>query len=304
MPIPNFVNVRIVAQTLAQRAQCYLLLGQPQKALSEVTLLHDLCRLLEGAPTGKPMTLVAAMINVAVVRLYTDTIADGTRLKAWSESQLIALQKQLEEIDLLPFVAEAFHEEQIGSCRIIEIYVLKNKKNPKFPYWPRGWIYQNLVTVAMLDQKVIDSFDPAKGLIVPHIVDRSHHEIETKLSHHSPYNLFAAILIPNFTKAMQTTMHNQTLANEAQIACALERYRLAHGEYPETLNALVPQFIEKLPHDIIGGQPLHYRRTDNGQFLLYSVGWNEMDDGGQVVSKPDGSEDWGKGDWVWQYPAK
>jgi hypothetical protein len=99
-------------------------------------------------------------------------------------------------------------------------------------------------------------------------------------------------------------MHNQTLANEAQIACALERYRLAHGEYPETLNALVPQFIEKLPHDIIGGQPLHYRRTDNGQFLLYSVGWNEMDDGGQVVSKPDGSEDWGKGDWVWQYPAK
>ena len=89
-------------------------------------------------------------------------------------------------------------------------------------------------------------------------------------------------MIPNFTKAWQTTAHNQTLVNEAQIACALERYRLAHGEYPETLDALVPQFIEKLPHDIIGGQPLHYRRTADGKFLLYSVGWNETDDGGQA----------------------
>ena len=47
------------------------------------------------------------------------------------------------------------------------------------------------------------------------------------------------------------------MVNEAQIACALERYRLAHGEYPETLDALVPQFIEKVPHDIIGGGAAH-----------------------------------------------
>ena len=299
MPIPNFVNVRSVAQTLAQRAQCYLLLGQPEKALSEVTLLHDLCRLLEGAPTGKPMTLVAAMINVAVTGLYVETVADGMRLEAWNESQLVALQKQLNEINLPPFVAEAFHEEQVGSCRIIEIYVL-NKKNPKFPYWPRGWIYQNLVTVAMLDQKVIDSFEPVTNLVVPHIMDNSHHEIETKLSHLSPYSFFATIFIPNFTKAMQTTVHNQTLANEAQIVCALERYRLSHGDNPESLEALAPQFIEKLPHDIIGSQLLIYRRTGDGKFLLYSVGWNETDDGGKVVLKSDGSEDLEKGDWVWK----
>ena len=36
----------------------------------------------------------------------------------------------------------------------------------------------------------------------------------------------------------------------ARVACALERYRLAHGSYPETLDALAPQFIEKLPHDL------------------------------------------------------
>lgn len=45
-------------------------------------------------------------------------------------------------------------------------------------------------------------------------------------------------------------------------------------------DALAPQFIIKLPHDVINGQPLKYRRTDDGSFILYSMGWNEKDDGG------------------------
>jgi hypothetical protein len=99
---------------------------------------------------------------------------------------------------------------------------------------------------------------------------------------------------------MQTLAFNQTKANEAQIVCALQRYQLAHGEYPEMLDTLMPQFIEKIPPDLIGGQPLHYRRTDDGRFVLYSVGWNETDDGGS----PGTLADVKNGDWVWQYPAR
>jgi hypothetical protein len=94
------------------------------------------------------------------------------------------------------------------------------------------------------------------------------------------------------------------MANLGQVVCALERYRMAHGNFPETLDALVPQFIEKLPHDIIGGQPLKYRRADDGKFLLYSIGWNETDDDGQVVRNKDGSVDMVNGDWVWGIPLK
>jgi hypothetical protein len=88
-------------------------------------------------------------------------------------------------------------------------------------------------------------------------------------------------------------VQKQTLANEAFVASGLERYRPAHGQYPETLEALVPQFVDKLPHDIVGGQPLKYHRTADGHFALYSVGWNERDDGG-VPSKSTP-----EGDWVW-----
>ncbi len=52
----------------------------------------------------------------------------------------------------------------------------------------------------------------------------------------------------------------------------------------------------------INDQPLHYRRTDDGQFLLYSVGWNGTDDGGIVVRQKHPLDAWldmEKGDWVW-----
>ena len=110
-------------------------------------------------------------------------------------------------------------------------------------------------------------------------------------SHRSLYTFLAVRWpFPDHSRAFLTTAKNQTQVHEALIACALERYRLAHNAYPETLDALVPQFLAQIPPDLIGGQPLHYRRADDGKFLLYSVGWNETDDGG----KP-GSDD----DWVW-----
>ena len=178
---------------------------------------------------------------------------------------------------------------------------------------PKGWLYQNSVTIACHCQQVIDSIDPQNHLIRSHDLDKAMEEYMAKTKHFRPYTFYAAMTIPNYSKAIQTLAYTQTLANEAQIICALERYRLAHGGYPEKLDALVPQFIAKLPHDIIGGppsqgsgaasQPLHYRRTADGKFLLYSVGWNETDDGGQVALQKDGSVDREKGDWVWRYPA-
>lgn len=83
--------------------------------------------------------------------------------------------------------------------------------------------------------------------------------------------------------------------------CALERYRLANGEFPETLESLAPRYIDRAPNDVIGGQPYKYRRTKDGQFMLYSVGWNEKDDGG-VPGKT--LFDQTQGDWVWSYPDK
>jgi hypothetical protein len=305
MPFPNFVTVRSVAQNLGALAQCHLMQGRPEEALRDVTLMHDLCRILESRPSGKPMTLVAPMINVAVSGLYTSIIADGLALHGWQEPQLAALEKQLNEINLLPDVRRAFIQEPARVCDYIEKapYGFRNaldiagrhdfwsKLMPaSFDVMPRGWVYQNMVRIADVDQRFNDSFDPADQLVFQKKWDAAQKAAGAASAPHGPYNFLLGLVIPNFSRAMLTTAHNQTFVHEALVACALERYRLAHNEYPETLAALVPQFLDKVPPDLIGGQPLHYRRTDDGKFLLYSVGWNESDDGGK-----HGSDD----DWVW-----
>lgn len=309
--IPNFLAMRSVAQTLAQRGHCYLLLDQPAEALSELTLLHGLCRLGEGAPTGKPITLVAAMFNVAITGLYTEEIAEGMRLHTWQKPQLTALQAQLKQINLIQFVADAVESEQAASTHTYEtvpastmadLFSAKQKKQIYLflKIAPRGWIYQNMANSAKLLEKQIDAVDTTNGLLSPDILNDTMDQFQAASKHFSPYTFIATLGMANFVRVWQTTAHRQTMVNEAQTACALGQYRLAHGEYPGTLDALVPQFIEKLPHDIIGGRVLHYRRTTDGKFLLYSVGWNEKDDDGMpgTLSNPE------QGDWVWEYPAK
>ena len=57
----------------------------------------------------------------------------------------------------------------------------------------------------------------------------------------------------------------------AATALAVQRYRLAHRELPETLDHLVPVYLAAVPADPFDGAPLRYRRTDRG-FVVYSVG--------------------------------
>jgi hypothetical protein len=315
IPVPKFVAFRDVARTLTQRAHCYFLLRQPNKALAELTLVHDLCRPLTAAPTGKPMTVLAAMINVAITGLYVNTIGEGINLHVWQESQLAALEEQLGDIHLMPPVVEAMKTEPVSVSQTIKMTSLEkvmsygdSKRNRKsfLSITPQGWIYLNLVNCVELDRVPNEGFDAVHDSISPRVYDDWSSHLGKFLAGKSPFKMLAAITIPNFTKAVQTTARYQTLVNESVVACALERYHIAHGEFPETLDALAPQFIKRIPHDIIGGQPLKYHRTADGKFVLYSVGWNEKDDGGIPGLDKNGPaySDSSDLDWVWKYPAK
>lgn len=65
-------------------------------------------------------------------------------------------------------------------------------------------------------------------------------------------------------------------------AIALERYHGRHGGYPQTLAALVPEFLKDAPVDFINGKPLNYRLTADGHYVLYSVGLDGVDNGGKL----------------------
>jgi hypothetical protein len=87
----------------------------------------------------------------------------------------------------------------------------------------------------------------------------------------------------------------------AATACAVERYRLANGALPTTLDALVPTFLDAIPVDPFRDDqgPVSYRIREDGGYALYTWAQNRKDDGGipRDPKKKEGN-DWSNGDWI------
>jgi hypothetical protein len=168
---------------------------------------------------------------------------------------------------------------------------------------PAGWFDQNKLSLCRLHEHyLLPVVDLQERVVSPALVQQSQSAMDSLRPR--PYDALSRMFLPGVAGCAGKFARAQNSVDLARLACALERYRLANGQFPEALEALAPKFIEKLPHDVINGQPLKYHRTDDGQFVLYSVGWNQTDDGGQVALTKSGNADMNKGDWVWRYPAR
>ena len=194
------------------------------------------------------------------------------------------------------------HPSQLQGMDFYDFAEGGSTRFPDFPFEliPSGWFYQNELRGSKF---ILEHFLPIGDVrpqtISPTVVKEADEALRTM--RRTPYSMLGKMFLPGLMNSPRRFAWAQAAVNLARTACALERHRLAQGKYPPTLDALAPQFIPKVPHDPIGGQPLHYRPTDDGQFILYSVGWNEKDDGGIVSLTKSGSVDLDNGDWVWRY---
>ena len=124
-----------------------------------------------------------------------------------------------------------------------------------------------------------------------------------------PGALAAREIADRWRWAVRRAALTQFFIDAARNACALERYRLANGALPDSLDALQPAFLEHLPNDVLDGKPLRYRRDSKGGYVLYSIGWNHTDDRGTVALRKKSqlaAEEplLTEGDWVWEMPGR
>lgn len=80
--------------------------------------------------------------------------------------------------------------------------------------------------------------------------------------------------------AAQSRLLISLLTSAAIRGMALQAYFADNGTYPETLDELVPEYLETVPVDLFADAPLIYRREQSG-YVLYSLGPNMEDDGGR-----------------------
>jgi hypothetical protein len=95
------------------------------------------------------------------------------------------------------------------------------------------------------------------------------------------YNAMMTLLIlPATAASFQATGRNLALRDATLCAIAAERYRLKHGQPPQKVADLSPEFLPAVPIDPFDGQPLRMVASHE-ELVFYSVGKDRKDDGGQ-----------------------
>jgi tetratricopeptide (TPR) repeat protein len=325
--LPHLAKLKGSSQLLRLRALAELQAGQSDKALADMQLA---LRLSEGIRT-EPF-LISHLVRIAITEIMLQPIYEGLANHQWTDSQLVTLDVELAKLDFLADFKFCMRTERAWSSGIID-YLNKGRRYKKyeeltrmdfdlkedgttaaqlnkfalaagFSLMPSGWFEQNKLAIARIhEQRLLRIADEESHQILPKICN----EISPRLANwkSSPLNFFVKLMLPAMANTSRKCAREQISVDLARAAIALERYRLVHGEFPASLDMLEPQFISAVPHDVIGGQPLKYHREPGGQFVLYSIGWNEADDGGVTYIPPGGTlPNFDKGDWVWRYPQK
>lgn len=324
--LPHLGPLRSIAVTLTIRAAAAVEAGRPDAALRDLERIYQVVALLDSDPFA-----ISLLVRISVYATVTGAIAQGTVGHRWPESHLQRLDAMLAPLNVLQAyeanirpnvaaLAELFAFHRKNREELVELYAyladselhpnhfesFAYKKSPTLARFvlraaPAGWIYRLQTKEA---EGHLQHANPA-------FVNAVQRRVTWSAQPQSAPRLWFERWWPlpgseySMTKAAAKSARIQTTLHHARLAIALERHWLRHRAYPERLDALVPAFLDRLPHDLFDGQPMRYRREGEQGFVLWSIGFDGKDDSAApLLPKPSGTTHVGEetGDLVWRYP--
>lgn len=322
----QFVEQRKAAQYLS--AETIHALHEQKSALIRENLwaLQQLIKL-----HGDDPTLVNQMIRIAIAGLALHVTWEALQISTWEERGLADLQRAWEQVDLLQSLEKGLVSERLFVNSIVtqfremsggsQAQYMNNYLGPGATGKGFDYYWQVYVAIPMWRMNI----DADELLTLRHQLDcldsvRSLNRgkdwltIERELNGHvnnlekvtsgplaGMRYIISTSILPNTRKAVQNAVRNETFRRLAVVAIAIKRYELQERVPPPTLESLVPGFLSAVPIDPMSGKSLCYRVSSDSSFILYSVGEDGVDDGGNAIlpSSSRFSEMWDCKDYVW-----
>jgi hypothetical protein len=327
----NYVAFRIAAQWLMGAAENELHQGRLEEGLQDLEALAALARM-----DRDEYTLVAQMIRVAVAGLGLATTWDGLQAPGWTEPQLERLQKAWEPVDLVEAVEKGFvGQRAVGD----ELFALARRSGGAktgqflrtsmnlgsssptvtFEDMAQDYLYFPVYKITSINADELFYLETMQESVMGLRLLKAHRpwlEAQQALAKAGARVValgagldrfrycFSAMGLPYLLKAGSTAVSVETERQMTLAAIALKRFQLRHGQLPPRLETLVPEFLPAVPYDYMSAKPLRYRLKPDGGYVLYSVGLDGKDDGGDpslAVGATPGL--WGGRDVVWPSPA-
>ena len=222
-----------------------------------------------------------------LVRISLDSVAQYELQQQlptaeFSDDDLARLQAHLRKIDYGDGLQRAMIGERVMGIQAIEDPSSVDLSDESLGRVPGFLLRDSLAyylrnmsrAVAASKQPMPDALDAAEQ-----IDDKLSSEMEDVSIYNSPGRALADMLMPVLSIMFEITACSTASARAVDAVIAVERFRRDNGRLPTTLEELVPKFLPKVPIDPYDGKPLRYAVRD-GQYVIYSVGKNRVDDGG------------------------
>ena len=247
---------------------------KPEESLQSVNAMIALNRSLKSEPSA-----ISQLIKMAFENELFRTLEYMFNIFALTEQQLNSIRVALEK---------CYHENNVTDTLISERALCHDHLQEVFQ-WPQSdkWKYLKLFyswlgyserqRILYLDQmehyiKISEYPFPRRFLAIKDVHLKSMWSQED-------YDFLEAVKWGN-VELLQKESKNIAFYRLAQIALALERYRLAHNQLPISLSALIPDYLEDIPKDPYDGQNIRYMKIENG-YKIYSVGDDCIDNKGK-----------------------
>src|SRR5215472_712038 len=170
-------------------------------------------------------------------------IWEGLAEHKWSDEQLATLEAELAKADLLTDYAFAMRGERAFAIAAIEnwrrtremiSFTGNGTTTNNLALAPSAFFYQNELAFARMSQQwILPLVDTNSRVVSSEALRRVDAAVQAERKHYSPYTALALMTFPAVENAAKIFARAQAAVDLARVACALERYRLAHGQYPE-----------------------------------------------------------------------
>jgi hypothetical protein len=307
--MPCIAYFKGAANLLKLRCTARLAAGDGDGAADDIEFIDRLAKTLSSDPV-----LIDELVSIAIRSIAMHALWEGLVDHRWNDAQLVRLQAVLAARDSRADMIRAFRGERSFGIQMLERAVHDPKKLAAAAgesgaqpspiermrmNSPRGWTRQNQVSIVVFHDELGKITGPwAKDELPTSKINVD--PVEKALAKRPfIYSFQARMVVAAIAKGTLRTDRLVAATRMGIIACALERYRLANGEYPASLDRLTPRYLAALPLDPCTGGPFYYNATsDETWYRLYSTGPDGKDDGGDFNGRESG------GDWLWPLPTE
>lgn len=273
MLIPHVQNLRSVNRLLELDLEVRLAQGDAEGAVEDLLSLIATSESLKNEPI-----LVSQLVRIACLGVAVSALERTLARQEFSDEQLARIQQALARQQLHDSLKRALRGEQFFLIRVTQTNA--STGDPAAD-WAQALPFRgaDMAKGMELWRDVIDASD--EGMLEALTATQEmEEEIDAVSKSMDRFRYPTTVLLfPAVDASTKAFLRGEANVRLAETGVACERYRLAHDRLPAKLDDLVPEFLPVVSLDPFDGQPLRYRTADTGA-LLYSLGVDQLDDGG------------------------